>query len=76
MCVLRSLRNTDAGADQQGRGGVFPSRRSGRWAIVPAPTESGSPATLAAFALYHVYVDGAQANACRDDLIFASGFYQ
>ena len=49
---------------------------SGRWAIVPAPTESGTPATLAAFALYHVYVDGAQANACRDDLIFASGFYQ
>ena len=49
---------------------------SGRWAIVPAPTESGSPATLAAFVRYHVYVDGAQANACRDDLIFASGFYQ
>ena len=49
---------------------------SGRCAIMPAPTESGSPATLAAFALYHVYVDGAQANACRDDLIFASGFQQ
>lgn len=49
---------------------------SGRWAIVPAPTAAGTPANLPASARFHVFVDGAQANACRDDLIFGSGFYQ
>lgn len=49
---------------------------SGRWGIVPTPTELGSPTTLPANASFHVFVDGAQANACRDDLIFGSGFYQ
>ena len=49
---------------------------SGRWGIVPTPTELGSPTTLPGNARFHVFVDGAQANACRDDLIFGSGFYQ
>ena len=70
-CATPTLGQTSKVAVQYFRHGD-----SGRWAIVPAPTESGSPATLAAFALYHVYVECAQANACRDDLIFASGFYQ
>ncbi len=78
-CAALQIINTSTaffGAGSQYAVQYFRHGNSGRWGIVPTPTELGSPTTLPANARFHVFVDGAQANACRDDLIFGSGFFQ
>ncbi|HZP66093.1 MAG TPA: choice-of-anchor Q domain-containing protein [Rudaea sp.] len=50
---------------QRGSGGA-----PGHWYVVA----EGSSAMFPAAAAFNVIVDGAQANACRDDVIFANGF--
>ncbi|GAA0724292.1 hypothetical protein GCM10009105_36960 [Dokdonella soli] len=47
---------------------------SGHWSILSESTASGTGAYFPSHAAFNVMVVGSQANACRDDVIFADGY--